>query len=151
MKIRGRRKIKTEDELLEEKIKQKEKAYLKGEDVEVEEPKVKEYVCGFCGEPFKNTQKLSWHIRKEHKGEKPPVKEEEVKEAAEEPTEPSLEEAIYSLSGQAALLNNIKRFELTGAEADAIDTGVELITNLVGVYLNKGETPSGKEEISDEE
>lgn len=154
MKIRGRRKIKTEDELLEEKIKQKEKAYLKGEDVEVEEPKVKEYVCGFCGEPFKNAQKLSWHIRKEHKGEEPPVKEvEEVKKPLdeEEPVEPSLEEAIYSLSGQAALLNNLKRFELTGAEADAIDTGVELITNLVGVYLNKGETLPEKEEALEEE
>lgn len=155
MKIRGRRKIKTEDELLEEKIEQKEKAYLKGEDVEVEEPKkVKEYVCSFCGEPFKNAQKLSWHIRKEHKGEEPPVKEvEEVKKPLdeEEPVEPSLEEAIYSLSGQAALLNNLKRFELTGAEADAIDTGVELITNLVGVYLNKGENPPEKGETPDEE
>ena len=134
----GRRKIKSENELLEEKIEQKEKAYLKGEDAEVEEPKKeKKYVCEFCGEPFKNAQKLSWHIRKEHKGEELPVKE---VEEVEEPTEPSLEEVVYGLSGQAALLTNLKRFELTEAEAEAIDTGVELITNTVRAYLNEMRT-----------
>ena len=133
---RGRRKIKTKDELLEEKIQQKEKAYIEGEDVKVEEeePK-KEYVCEFCDESFKTAQKLSWHIRKEHKGEKPPVEEVEKEEPVDE--EPSLEEVVYGLSGQAALLTNLKRFELTDAEAESIDTGVELITNTVWMYLNK--------------
>ena len=146
---RGKSKIKTKDELLEERIGQKEKAYLKekGEEVEEEEPEKKEYICGFCGEPFETHQKLSWHIRKEHKGEKPPV-EEEVEEhlSEEEPTveEPSLEEVIYGFSGQAALLTNLKRFELTESEADAIDTGVELITNTVGMYLNELKNREGK-------
>ena len=141
---RGRRRVKSKDELLEEKIRQKEKTYL-GEDDVKEESEIKEYVCEFCGESFKNPQKLSWHIRKEHKGEKPQEKvEEEAKEEGGEPLgeekhaeEPSLEEVIYGLSGQAALLTNLKRFELTEAEADAIDTGVELITNTVMIYLNK--------------
>jgi len=147
--IRGRRKIKSKDELLEEKIRQKEKAYLGEEDTEVEKkPEKKKYICSFCGEPFKNAQKLSWHIRKEHEGEKPPV-EKEVKEV-EEPAELSIEEAIYSFSGQAALLNNLKRFELTEAEAEAIDTGVKLITNLVGMYFSREENPVVKEENPNE-
>lgn len=132
--------IKSEDDILEEKISKKEKAYSKGEQEEVE-PEKKKYICGFCGEPFETHQKLSWHIRIEHKGEKPPAEGvEEVKEhLGVEPTaeESSLEEVIYGFSGQAALLANLKRFDLTEAEADAIDVGVELITNTVGMYLNE--------------
>ena len=138
MSLLGKRrsKIKSDDEILEERIKQQEKAYIKGE-----EPKKKEFVCGFCGEPFETHQKLSWHIRIEHKDEKQPQEgvEKVDERLGEEPTagEPSLEEVVYGLSGQAALLTNLKRFELTDAEAESIDTGVELITNTVWMYLNK--------------
>ena len=143
----GRRKkgslIRTENDILEEKIRKKEKAYSGGE----KEPEKKKYICGFCGEPFDTHQKLSWHIRRKHKGEKPSAERvEEVEELGEEEPvaeESSLEEVIYGFSGQAALLANLKRFELTEAEADAIDLGVELITNAVGMYLN--ELRSGEE------
>lgn len=138
----GRRKkrlIKSEDDILEEKIRKKEKVYSGEKD-----PEKKEYVCGFCGEHFETHQKLSWHIRREHKGEKPSAEGMETEEVGEpigdeEPAgeEPSLEEVIYGFSGQAALLTNLKRFELTEAEAEAIDTGVEMITNAVGMYLNE--------------
>ena len=74
------------------------------------------------------------------------VREEEIEEQPEErPKKISLEEVIYGLSGQAALLDNLNRFELTPAEHDALSTGVEFITNTISGYIEElKETERGK-------
>jgi formyltetrahydrofolate synthetase len=72
-------------------------------------------------------------------------KDEHTEQQLEQPKEVSLEEVIYSLSGQAALLSNLNRFELTSAEHNALDTGINLITNAISGYIEQlKETERGK-------
>jgi hypothetical protein len=112
---RGRKKKeKTEEEKLEERVNKKEKEFIEGKKVVKEE-------------------------EEEVTGEQP---EEQIDE---QPKKISLEEVIYGLSGQAALLDNLNRFELTPAEHDALSTGVEFITNTISNYIEElKETERGK-------
>lgn len=99
-------------------------------------------------------EKLEERIKQKEKefveGKKEVVKEEKVEEQPgeqpeEQPKRISLEEVIYGLSGQAALLDNLNRFELTPAEHDALSTGVEFITNTISSYIEElKETERGK-------
>ena len=112
---RGRKKKeKTEEEKLNERVEKKEREFVEGKKgVEEEE----EEVTG--GQP---EEQLDDH-----------------------PKKISLEEVIYGLSGQAALLDNLNRFELTPAEHDALSTGVEFITNTISGYIEElKETERGK-------
>lgn len=117
---RGRKKVeKTEEEKLEERVKQKEKEFIEGKkEVATQEEGIEEVI-------------------------------------EEQPKEVSLEEVIYGLSGQAAILDNLNRFELTPAERNALSTGVEFITSTISGYIEelkgterknpyiKGITPAG--------
>lgn len=109
--------------------KKKEKTEEKKLEERVEQ-KEKEFIEG---------KKVVTEEEEEITGEQP---EEQI---GEQPKKISLEEVIYGLSGQAALLDNLNRFELTPAEHDALSTGVEFITNTISGYIEElKETERGK-------
>lgn len=101
-----KKKEKTEEEELEERVKQKENEFMEGKkEVTTKE----EEITG----------------------------EQSEEQIGEQPKKISLEEVIYGLSGQAALLDNLNRFELTPAEYDALSTGVKFITNTISSYIEE--------------
>ena len=112
---RGRKKKeKTEEEKLNERVEKKEREFVEGKK-DVEE------------------------------GEEEIIGEQPEEQTGEQSKKISLEEVIYGLSGQAALLNNLNRFELTQVEHDALSTGVEFITNTISGYIEElKETERGK-------